>query len=115
MTFKPGISGNPKGRPKKLDPRSQEAQVFVQKHKDDIQKIGEIVLKHAIEHEEPWAIKLGMEYFYPKPGACTTRGEEETREDTLAITETLSPEDQRTFLQLWMKTKKTRPMMSAYA
>lgn len=114
MTFKPGISGNPKGRPKKLAPWSQDVEAFVRKNRGDIDKVGDILLKHAVEYEEPWAIKMCLEYFYPKPGTYRPIDDREPTEDSLNIQETLSPEDQRTFLELWMKTKRTRPIVNSY-
>lgn len=109
MAFKPGISGNPKGRPKKSTTAPQEVQDFIKEYQHDIKKAGALVLKYATEHEEPWALKLCLEYFYPKPGTYSVMTKEETTEVNLNINQTLSLEDQRTFLQLWMKSKRGLP------
>ena len=39
MTFMPGKSGNPHGRPKRIDPLSQRLQAFYSKHQADIDKV----------------------------------------------------------------------------
>ncbi len=112
MTFIPGKSGNPLGRPKRVDPRSQRLEAFCHKHQADIDKVGEIALKKAIEKEEPWAIKLCMEYFYPKPGTCVSVNKEQTTEINVnlsSFTQALSFDDKKTFLDLWMKSKKGNP------
>ena len=109
MTFKPGQSGNPLGRAKHIDPRSEDLQRFCKERRDDIRKVGEIALKRAVEKEEPWAIKLCMEYFYPKPGTFVAISKEESKEVSLKLdsfVSALAYEDQQTFLKLWMKSKK---------
>ena len=106
MPFKPGQSGNPLGRAKHVDPRSQDLEVFCREHRQDIKKVGEIVLRRAVENEEPWAIKLCMEYFYPKPGTFVTVSKEENTEVNFNVNNALSYEDQQTFLKLWLKSKK---------
>lgn len=112
MTFKPGQSGNPLGRAKGIDYRSKDLQAFCKEHQQDIKKVGEIALKRAVKTEEPWAIKLCMEYFYPKPGTFVAISKEENTEVNLNLTNfagELSHEDQQTFLKLWMKSKKGIP------
>jgi hypothetical protein len=109
MPFKPEQSGNPQGRPKRIDPRSQEMQEFCKEHRQDIKRVGEIALKKAIEDEEPWAIKLCMEYFYPKPGTFVAISKEESKEVSLKVdgfVNALPFEEQQIFLKLWMKIKK---------
>lgn len=109
MVFKPGQSGNPLGRAKHIDPRSEDLQRFCKERRDDIRKVGEIALKRAVEKEEPWAIKLCMEYFYPKPGTFVAISREESKEVSLKLdsfVNALPYEDQQTFLKLWMKSKK---------
>ena len=105
----PGKSGNPLGRPKRVDPLSQHLQAFYTKHQQTIDKVGEVALKKAVEEEEPWAIKLCMEYFYPKPGKSVTINKEESKEVNVNLSsfaQALSLEDKQTFLKLWMKSKK---------
>ena len=112
MTFKPGQSGNPLGRAKGIDYRSKDLQAFCKEHQQDIKKVGEIALKRAVKTEEPWAIKLCMEYFYPKPGTFVAISKEDNTEVNLNLTSfagELSHEDQQTFLKLWMKSKKGIP------
>jgi len=58
---------------------------------------------------EPWAIKLCMEYFYPKPGTFVAISREENTEINLNFSSALSPEDQQTFLKLWLKSKRGIP------
>ena len=107
MTFMPGQSGNPLGRRKKaIDSRSQELQEFCKTHRDDIRIVGEIALEEAIKAREPWAIKLCMEYFYPKPGTFVSISKEESREVNVNFMSALSREDQQAFLKMWMRSKK---------
>ena len=106
MPFKPGQSGNPLGRAKHIDPRSEDLQQFCKERRDDIRRVGEIALKKAIESEEPWAIKLCMEFFYPKPGTFVAISKEESKEVSFNFINALPYEDQQTFLKLWMKSKK---------
>jgi hypothetical protein len=61
MVFQPGQSGNPLGRGKHIDPRSPELAAFCKEHRDDIKRVGEIVMERAIRDNEPWALKLCME------------------------------------------------------
>jgi hypothetical protein len=116
MTFMPGKSGNPHGRPKRVDPLSQRLQAFYNKHQQDIDKVGEIALKKAVIEEEPWAIKLCMESFYPKPGRSVAITKEETTAVNVnlsSFTQALSFEDKKTFLKMWMKSKRGIPAFSA--
>lgn len=112
MTFKPGQSGNPLGRARHIDPRSPELAAFCKEHRDDIKLVGEIALKRAVKDKEPWAIKLCMEYFYPKPGTFVAISKEESKEVNLNFISALPYEDQQTFLRLWMKSKKVIPSLS---
>jgi hypothetical protein len=106
MVFKPGQSGNPLGRPRHRDPRSEDLQQFCKERKGDIRRVGEIALKKAVKDEEPWAVKLCMEYFYPKPGTFVAISKEESKEVNLNFINALPYEDQQTFLKIWMKSKK---------
>ena len=112
MPFKPGQSGNPLGRPRHTDPRSEDLQRFCKEHRDDIKRVGEIALERALTDREPWAIKLCMEYFYPKPGTFVAISKEESKEVSLNFVNALPYEDQQTFLKLWMKVKKGIPAFS---
>lgn len=116
MPFKPGQSGNPLGRAleraKHRDPRSEDLQQFCKERKHDIRRVGDIALKKAVKDEEPWAIKLCMEYFYPKPGTFVAISKEESKEVNLNFINALPYEDQQTFLKLWMKSKKGIPSFS---
>lgn len=110
MTFQPGQSGNPLGRPKKpIDSRSHELQEFCKAHRDDIRLVGEIALEQATKAREPWAVKLCMEYFYPKPGTFVSISKEESREVNVNFMNALSHEDQQAFLKMWMRSKKGIP------
>ena len=113
MPYKPGQSGNPLGRPRRRDPRSEDLQGFCKEHRDDIKRVGEIAMKKAVKDEEPWAIKLCMEYFYPKPGTFVAISKEESKEVNLNFINALPYEDQQTFLKLWMKSKKGTSAFSA--
>jgi len=113
--YKPGQSGNPLGRPRRVDPRSNEFQQFCAKHREEIERVGEIALERATVKREPWAIKLCMEYFYPKPGTFVAISKEESKEVNLKIdsfVHALPYEDQQTFLRLWMKIRKGIPAFS---
>jgi hypothetical protein len=113
MVFQPGQSGNPLGRAKHIDPRSEDLQRFCKERRDDIKRVGEIVLEKATKDEEPWALKLCMEYFYPKPGTFVAISKEETKEVNLNFINALPYEDQQTFLKIWLKGKKGIPAFSA--
>lgn len=106
--FKPGQSGNLLGRPRHIDPRSQDLHEFCRQHKGNIKKIGEIVIECAL-NRDPWALKLGMEYFYPKPGTFVAISKEETKDINVTLEHTmgaLTHEEKQDFLKLWMKSKK---------
>lgn len=116
MVFKPGQSGNPLGRAKHVDPRSKDLEAFCREHQQDIKKVGEIALRRAVKGEEPWAIKLCLEYFYPKPGTFVAISREENTEINLnlnSFSSALSLEDQQTFLKLWLKSKKNTPAFTS--
>lgn len=109
MVFKLGNKANPLGRPKRPKTGAEKLEAFYTRNQRIIEKVGDLALKHAVKHQEPWAIRLCMEYFYPKGGAYSTITKEENTEVNLNINQTLSLEDQRTFLQLWMKSKRGLP------
>jgi hypothetical protein len=116
MPFKPGQSGNPLGRAKHVDPRSQDLEAFCREHQQDIKKVGEIALRRAVKGEEPWAIKLCLEYFYPKPGSFVAISREKSTEINLnlsSFSSALNHEDQQTFLKLWLKSKKGTPAFTS--
>ena len=109
MVFKPGNIANPLGRPKRRTPHSEDYQAFCKQHHQEIKKVGEIALRKAVEGGEPWAIKLCMEYFYPKPERSVAVTKEETTDINVNIgsfTQSLSFEDKREFLRMWMKSKR---------
>ena len=112
MPFKPGVVTNPHGRPRVVDPRSQDLKEFCLKHRADIAKAGEIVIRKAVVDEEPWALKLTLEYFYPKPGTAVFVTKEETKEINLNVSsfaDSLSSEDKQVFLKMWLKSKRGVP------
>ena len=112
----PGKSGNPLGRPRRVDPLSEHLQAFYNKHQQAIDKVGEIALRKAVEEEEPWAIKLCLEYFYPKPGKSVVLSKEEMTEVNVnlsSFTQALSVEDKREFLRIWMKSKRGTPAFAS--
>jgi hypothetical protein len=112
MVFQPGQSGNPFGRARHIDPRSEDLRLFCKEYREDIKKIGEIVLERAIEGKEPWALKLGMEYFYPRPGTAVFISKEENKQIDINLSsfaDSLSFEDKQLFLELWMKSKRGTP------
>ena len=112
MPFIPGQSGNPLGRAKRVDPRSQDLQEFCLKHRADIARAGEIVIERAIKGNEAWALKLTLEYFYPKPGTAVFISREETKEVNVNVSnfaDSLSFEDKQVFLKMWLKSKRGVP------
>ena len=116
MKFMPGKSGNPNGRPKQVDFLSEHLQAFYKKHQDDIDKVGEVALRKAVDDAEPWAVKLCMEYFYPRPGKTVAISKEESKEINVNIgsfTQSLSFEDKREFLRMWMKSKRGTPAFAS--
>lgn len=116
MTFMPGKSGNPHGRPKRSDPLSQRLQAFYNKHQADIDKVGEVALKKAVVDGEPWAVKLCMEYFYPKPGKTVAITKAETTDVSVTVssfTQALSFEDKREFLRMWQQSKRGTPAFTS--
>ena len=106
MVFKPGQSGNPLGRARHIDPRSKALEEFCKKHRDNIEKVGEIVIRRAVKTEEPWALKLCLEHFYPKPGTFISITSEENTAINLNLVNSLSFEEKQTFLKLWLKNKR---------
>jgi len=65
-----------------------------------------------VKNEEPWAIKLCMEYFYPKPRTFVAISKEESKEVSFNFINALPYEDQQTFLKIWLKSKKSIPAFS---
>ena len=62
--------------------------------------------------KEPWAMKLCMEYFYPKPERSVAITKDETASMTMTMDDRLktwSLEDTQTFLKIWMKNKRGLP------
>ena len=112
MGFKPGNNANPLGRPKRRNPLSEDYQAFYEKNKEDLQKVFEKVVATALHDSEPWAMKLCLEYFCPKPERSVAVIKEETTDvnvNMTAITQGLSFEDKQTFLRIWMQTKRGIP------
>ena len=110
MVFKPGNNANPLGRPKRRSLLSDEYQAFCRAHQDEIQKVGKLVLEKAVIDKEPWAIKLSMEYFYPKPERSVSVTKEETSDTQVTDwLKTWSVEDKQTFLKVWLKNKRGVP------
>ena len=112
MSFVLGKSGNPLGRPKRRSLISEDYQAFYEQNKEDLQKVFQKVIVSALEDSEPWAMKLCLEYFCPKPERSVAVTKEETRDvnvNMTAITQGLSFEDKQTFLRIWMQTKRGIP------
>mgnify|MGYP003387499218 CR=1 FL=1 len=112
MVFQLGNNANPLGRPKRRNVISEDYQTFCRDHQDEIKKVGQLVLERALVEKEPWAMKLCMEYFYPKPERSVAITKEETTDLTMTMDdrlETWSAEDKQTFLKIWMKNKRGLP------
>ena len=112
MVFQPGNNANPLGRPKRRNVISEDYQAFCRDHQDEIRKVGQLVLEKAVVEKEPWAMKLCMEYFYPKPERSVAITKDETASMTMTMDDRLktwSLEDKQTFLKIWMKNKRGLP------
>jgi hypothetical protein len=106
MTFIPGNNANPKGRPKKpVDYRSALMQETCYKHRRDIKKVAKIAFNEA-KKGIPWAVKLCMEYFFPKPGTFVSVSTDEKKEVRILaanFVQSLTEDERRTFMQLYLK------------
>jgi hypothetical protein len=113
MPFQPGNNANPNGRPKKpMDYRSADMQEFCYKNRKDISKLRKLVLKIALKDQFPWAIKLAMEFYSPKPGTFVSVSREETKEINVMVSnfsKALTHEEKQMYLKLWMKANKGIP------
>lgn len=117
MTFKPGNNANPNGRPRKAaDPRSESMVEFCKRNKDKIEKVGTILLGKALKEQEPWAIKLAMEMFYPRPGTFAPP-EKPTKQVNVQINTLLkgmSSDDQHSLWGLLTKAeRRALPVLDA--
>ena len=116
MTFKPGNKANPLGRPKRRSPISEDYQAFYAHNKADLQKVFQKVIMKALNDDEPWAMKLCLEYFCPKPERSVAVTKEETKAVTMTMDERLktwSLEDKQTFLKIWLKNKRGLPVFDS--
>ena len=105
MVLLPRTQGKPCQR-KPEAPTSLDIAAFLGVHPDALSQVGEITLDKAINTQEPWAIRLCMQLFYPKPGTRMTASQETKRKDKADLNlKALSPEDRETFLTLWGKFK----------
>ena len=106
MTFLPGNNANPKGRPKKpVDYLSALMQETCYKHRGDIKKVAKIAFAEA-KKGIPWAVKLCMEYFFPKPGTFVSVSTDEKKEVRILaanFVQSLTEDERRTFMQLYLK------------
>ena len=66
--FKSGAqwTGNAKGRPKKVYSRDDFTDEIFLERKEDIKEVAERLFVHA-KSDQPWAIKLVLEYFLTRP------------------------------------------------
>lgn len=116
MPFKIGNNANPNGRPRKApDPRSEMVQEFCKQNEKSIQDVGNLLLNKALKEEQPWAIKLAMEMFYPKPGTYAPV-EKNTTHNKLNVhmsplVKDLSLDDQSALWQMLMRAKNKQPPM----
>ncbi len=112
MAFKAGQVANPNGRPRKpTDPRSESMVEFCKRNKDKIEKVGNILLEKALKEQEPWAIKLAMEMFYPKPGtfAPPEKPIKQTNVQINTLLKEMPADEQHELWQLLVKAEKRRP------
>ena len=109
MTFLPGNNANPKGRPKKpVDYRSALMQETCYKHRGDIKKVAKIAFNEA-KKGIPWAVKLCMEYFFPKPGTFVSVSTDEKKEVRIlaaSFVQSLSEAERKTLMQLYLKSQQ---------
>jgi hypothetical protein len=114
MTFLPGNNANPKGRPKKpVDYRSALMQETCYKHRGDIKKVSKIAFNEA-KKGIPWAVKLCMEYFFPKPGTFVSVSTDEKKEVRILaanFVQSLTEDERRTFMQLYLKGQQPAKAM----
>ena len=89
MVFQPGNNANPLGRPKRRNVISEDYQAFCRDHQNEIKKVGQLVLEKAVVEKEPWAMKLCMEYFYPKPERSVAITKDETASMTMTMDDRL--------------------------
>lgn len=116
MVFKPGNNANPAGRPRKrIDSRSEMVQEFCKKNEKSIESVAKLLLNKALKEELPWAIKLSMEMFYPKPGTYAPV-EKTTTQNNLNVhmaplLNNMSSDEHSDLWQLLMRAKNRTPAM----
>ena len=114
MTFQIGNNANPNGRPRKApDPRSEMVQEFCKKNQKSIEDVGLLLLNKALKEEQPWAIKLAMEMFYPKAGTYAPV-EKNTTQNNLNVhmaplLNNMSQDEHSELWQLLMRAKNRTP------
>jgi hypothetical protein len=110
MAFKPGQSGNPLGRAKKpIDPRSEIMQEICHENRDKLKLIGESIIDSAVKGEV-WAIKESAKLFFPTPGTFVSVSKDEKTEIKILaanFVQSLTEEERRTFMQLYLKAEKS--------
>ena len=109
--FQPGQSGNPNGRPRKIDPRSAEMEKICKKHQGDIGEVVDILFEEAKVKKAPWAIKMVVDTFCPKPGTYqpVEKPIKQTNVQINTMLKELPVDDQRALWELLVKAEKKRP------
>jgi hypothetical protein len=67
MTFKKGVSGNPKGRALESEQRRRIARLKLEKHLEEAIAVIASQLKSSEETSSQWASKMVLEYVVGKP------------------------------------------------
>ena len=109
--FQPGQSGNPNGRPRKIDPRSAEMEKICKKHQEDISEVVDILFEEAKVKKAPWAIKMVVDTFCPKAGTYqpVEMPIKQTNVQINTLLKEMPADEQHELWQLLVKAEKRRP------